>query len=191
MDWYRLRHTVGMYLTLRPMKRALYIKKHGIFQNMGKNCMVMFRKIPLYSRLISFGNNVWVASNVTFIPHDVIHYMLNYTRKDLKLPEYLGCIDIKDNVFIGSNATILPNVSVGPNAIIAAGALVNKSVGEGVYAGVPAKYICSIDEFIEKRQTLPAIKIDKNGKCGLSEETIEACWERFRRMDSEAVASKA
>ncbi|MCD7998109.1 MAG: hypothetical protein LUH21_12815 [Clostridiales bacterium] len=32
----------------------------------------MFRKIPLYPKLISFGDNVWIASEVSFVTHDVI-----------------------------------------------------------------------------------------------------------------------
>lgn len=179
MDFYRLWNTLGMCCTLNAYKRAQYIKKHDIFRRMGENCMVMFRKIPLYPKLISFGDNVWVASNVTFVTHDVIHHMLNFRNRGEVFQEYLGCIDVKDNVFIGANATILPNVTIGSDTIIAAGTLVNKSIRGGVYAGVPAKYVCSIDEFIEKRKQYPQIAIDRNGKGGLSAETVEACWKRF------------
>ena len=45
-------------------------------------------------------------------------------------------------MWIGSHATILPGVTVGDNAIIAAGAVVNKDVpAEAVAGGVPAKVI--------------------------------------------------
>lgn len=120
-----------MCLIINPYKRAQYIKRHNIFYHMGDNCMVMFRKIPLYPKLISFGNNVWVASQVSFVPHDVIHYMLNIRDRSEEFQEYLGCIDIKDNVFIGPNSTILPNVTIGPDTIIGAGTLVNKSIRGG------------------------------------------------------------
>ncbi len=128
MDWFRICHTIGLCLIPNPYKRAQYCKKHNIFHYMGDKCMVMFRKIPLYPKLISFGDNVWVASQVTFVPHDVIHYMLNIRDKNYKFQEYLGCINIKDNVFIGTNSTILPNVTIGSNTIVAAGTLVNKSI---------------------------------------------------------------
>lgn len=171
-------------MTLNPYKRAQYIRKHHIFYHMGDKCMVMFRKIPLYPKLISFGNNVWVASQVSFISHDVIHYMLNIRDGNNTFQEYLGCIDIKDNVFIGSNSTILPNVTIGPDTIIAAGTVVNKSIsGGGVYAGTPARYICSINDFIEKRKQYPDIIIDKHGKSGLSDETVNACWGRFYKQE--------
>ena len=179
MDWYRIRHTVGMYMCRTAIKRAAYLKKHDILYHIGDNCMTMFRKIPLYPKLISFGNNVWIASDVLFVPHDVIHRMLNNKLGTDEFQENLGCIDIKDNVFVGSNSTILPNVTIGPDTIVAAGSLVNKSIRGGVYAGVPAKYICSLDEFIEKRKQYPPIVINR-GKGGLSEETVAAAWSRFR-----------
>lgn len=179
MDWYRIKHTVGMYLSSTAIKRAAYLKKHDILYHIGDNCMTMFRKIPLYPKLISMGNNVWIASQVSFVPHDVIHRMLNNKLGTDEFQEYLGCIDIKDNVFIGSNSTILPNVTIGPNTIVAAGTLVNRSIQEGVYAGVPAKYICSLDEFIERRKKYPRVEIVRS-KSGLSEKTVAAVWARFK-----------
>lgn len=179
MDWYRIRHTIGLHLCSTATKRTAYIKKYDIFYHMGDNCMAMFRKIPLYPKLISFGNNVWIASDVLFVPHDVIHRMLNNKLETDEFQENIGCIDIEDNVFVGSNTTILPNVTIGSDTIVAAGSLVNKSIRGGVYAGVPAKYVCSIDAFIEKRKAEPQIEI-KRGKGGLSEDTIVAAWKRFR-----------
>lgn len=61
MDWFRIRHTIGMYLTPNLYKRAQYCKKHNIFHHMVDKCMVVFWIIPLYPKLISFENNVWVA----------------------------------------------------------------------------------------------------------------------------------
>ncbi len=181
MDWYRIRHTIGMCFTLDSMNRAKYLKKHDIFRSVGDNCMVMFRKIPLYPKLISLGNNVWIASNVSLVPHDVIHHMVNYMKWEAVLPENIGCIDIKDNVFIGANTTVLPNVSIGPDTIVAAGTLVNKSIGSGVYGGVPARYICSLEDLIDKRKKYPGIPMTRSARGGLSMETVNACWERFHK----------
>ena len=114
--------------------------------------MVMFRKIPLHSKLISFQDNVRIATNVTFITHDVIYSMLNTKYGTRQFKEYKDCIDIRENVFIGANSTILPGVRIGPNVIVGACTLINRDIEEGVYAGNPVKYICSVDEFIEKRQ---------------------------------------
>ncbi len=176
-----------MCLTLSSQKRADYLRKHNIFYHIGEKCSTMFRIIPLYPELISFGNNVRIAARVQLITHDGIHRVVNKMDKNLKITEYIGCIEIKDNCFIGSDSTILPNVSIGPNVIVGAGSLVNKNLPEGgVYAGVPARYICSFDEFLQKRKSFPEIKIKKSSNGCLSAQTIEDCWKRFRDINSES-----
>ena len=183
MSFSRIYHTAIMCLLFSPMKRAKYLGEKRVFHHVGKNCMVMFRKIPLYPELISLGDNVWIASNVSLITHDVIHHMLNYKLRKREFPENIGCIEIEDNVFIGANSTVLPNVSIGSDTIIAAGTLVNKSIQRGgVYAGVPARYICSLDEFIEKRKQYSKIVIEKVRNGDLSDSTVRACWERFKKQ---------
>lgn len=69
--------------------------------------MITSRKIPLYAKLISIGSNVWMASGVEFITHDVTHYMLNGMRDGNKYQEKIGCIEIGNNVFIGAGALSL------------------------------------------------------------------------------------
>lgn len=58
---------------------------------------------------------------------------------------------IGDRVYLGANAVILPGVKVGDGAIIGAGAVVSKNVAPyTVVAGVPAKFICTVEEYIRK-----------------------------------------
>jgi acetyltransferase-like isoleucine patch superfamily enzyme len=98
--------------------------------------------------MISFGNNVHVASGVTFINHDITSMMFNYMDKAHKYRLRQGEIRIGNNVFIGSNSTILYDVTIGDNVIIGAGSLVNKDIPSGsVAAGVPAKIIGSFDDY--------------------------------------------
>ena len=179
MNWNRVIHSIGMSLQTSGQKRATYLRKHKIFRNVGNHCMVMFRKIPLYPKLISLGNNVWIATNVLLVTHDMIHQVLNYSDKEHHLKENVGCIDIKDNVFIGSGSVILPDTTIGPNTIIGAGTVVNRDLGEGVYAGVPARYICSLEEFREKRMRTAGPVIEKD-KGDLTEKTIEELWKAFK-----------
>jgi len=68
---------------------------------------------------IRLGAGVMVAPKVTFItvghpvdPEPRHHYLTG------------GPIDVADNVWIGAGATILPGVSIGRDAVIAAGAVV-------------------------------------------------------------------
>ena len=54
-------------------------------------------------------------------------------------------IRIGKNVWVGSHATILPGVTVGDNAVVAAGAVVTKDVPPNtVVAGVPARMLKTI-----------------------------------------------
>ncbi|MBU5681109.1 acyltransferase [Blautia sp. MSJ-9] len=178
MEFARLYHSIRMCFILNPTGRAIYIKKHNIFSECGEHCMFMFRKIPLYPKLIKCHNNVRIASNVTLCTHDAIHHMVNYAFK-LKNPlnEKIGCIEIQDNVFIGTNTTIMYDTKIGPNVIVAANSLVNKDIKDGVWGGIPAKYICSIEEYIEKRKCEQL-----EGK--LFSKTNEKMWENFRKKHS-------
>lgn len=58
---------------------------------------------------------------------------------------YAASVTLGKNSWIGSSATILPGVTVGDNAVVAAGAVVTKDVPENtVVAGVPAKVVKEI-----------------------------------------------
>lgn len=151
MEFSRLYHSIQLLLLMNPERRAKYIKKHNIFKECGDNCMFMFRKIPIYPQYIKCHNNVRIASNVTMCTHDAIHRMFNNIKSEkVEFKERIGCIELLDNVFIGTNSVVLYDTKIGPNVIVAANSLVNKDIANGVYGGVPAKYICSINEYKEK-----------------------------------------
>lgn len=51
-------------------------------------------------------------------------------------------IVVKRNAWIGAAATILPGVTIGENAVVAAGAVVSRDVpANSIVAGVPAKVV--------------------------------------------------
>lgn len=130
---------------------AEYIKKHHLYGSIGNNCFIQKRKLPLYSNLVFLHDNVNVASNVGFITHDIIHRMLNHKYGGGVFIERVGCIEIMNNVFIGAGTRILYNTRIGSNVIIGSDSLVNKDIPDNsVYAGVPAKFICTFDEYVEK-----------------------------------------
>ena len=133
---------------------AAFLKKNGAFHSMGENCFFQPYNLPADADYIRFGSNVVVASNVSFVCHDVIHNMLNHRPgSGGGFRTYWGVIDVGDNVFIGSNTTILTNVSIGRNSVIAAGSLVNRDVPEGkIMAGVPARVIGDTAELEEARR---------------------------------------
>ena len=145
----------------------------------------MSRTVPRYAKLISLGNNVRLASKVTFITHDVTHVMLN-DHPDLKgerFKEKIGCIEIQDNVFVGAGATILYGVRIGSNVIIGAGSLVNKDVPpNSVVGGVPARVIGTFDEYVAKRRLEEGYpKGLEPGEEKISDATAQWCWQKFDR----------
>ena len=92
--------------------------------------------------MIGFGNNVYAASSVTFVNHDISVFMLQYMEPESKFHAKTGEISIGDNVFIGANSTILYNVKIGNNVIIGAGSIVTQDVPAGaVVVGNPARII--------------------------------------------------
>ena len=174
-------HTLKLYFIKSPMKRALYMKRKGVFHSMGDRVMITSRRIPLYAKLISIGNNVWMASGVEFITHDVTHFMLNGIKDNYKYTEKIGCIEIENNVFIGADTKILYNVKVGDNVIIAAGALVNKDVpSNSVWGGVPARFICSFEDYLQKRRQFTVEHPADNANQFISEECENEMWTAFR-----------
>jgi len=156
----RFWHTFRLYTILSSGKRANYLRKHHIFHHIGNNCTIMERKIPLYSKLISIGSNVHLASKVLLVTHDAIHLCLNaLNNSDANekpiFKEKIGCIQIGDDVFVGSNTTILYDVKIGSKVIIGAGSVVNKNIPDNsVVVGVPAKVIGTFDDFQKKRATI-------------------------------------
>ena len=80
------------------------------------------------------------------IGHNVVFATLNHgLAPEDRSHTYPAPIVLGRNVWVGSNAAILQGVTVGDNAVIAAGAVVTKSVpANTVVGGVPAKFMKSI-----------------------------------------------
>ena len=178
----RLLQTIRLWTMMSSKKRVDYLRKKNIFGHIGSDVTIMDRKIPLYAKLIKIHNNVRIASNVSFVAHDITHLMLNKMLNNEKVyDETVGCIEIMDNVFVGTNVTILNNVRIGPNAIVAAGAVVAKDVPpNSVVGGVPARVICSFDEYFSKRKTMYPAEL-KPCQQEVSDELAEFLWEAFEK----------
>lgn len=150
---------------IAPVKFA---KRKGVRMS-GK---VYFYGVPNLSTepwLISLGDNVHITKNVEFLTHDGGVLILRKEIPDLELTKP---ITIGNDVYIGINVIILPGVNIGNRCIVAAGAVVTKDVCDNsVVGGIPAKYIESVDEYLEKARmnslhlgNLPAFKKEKELK---------------------------
>ena len=112
-----------------------------------------------YGKHIRIGQNVFINFDCTFlalggitIEDDVLigpKVSLVTENHPLDPKERKGLIGkpihIKKNAWIGANATILPGVTIGENAVVAAGAVVSKDVPDNtIVGGIPAKFIKNV-----------------------------------------------
>ncbi len=183
----RLWWTVRLLFIRGGGKRAEYARKNNIYAGMGENVSIQDRRVPVYSELIKFHNNIAIARNVDFCTHDIIHRVLNDIPEnnlgEYRFNEHIGCIEIMDNVFVGSNSIILYGTKIGSDVIIASGSVVVKDCEpNSIYAGVPARKIGSFNHYLEKRKAgeiSSRISTTTHNQT-LTEEEIKNAWKIFR-----------
>ena len=114
---------------------------------------VIFIEAPRFGSepyLIEIGDNTKITANCTFITHDGAMYVIRSMDKYSDARNF-GRIKIGKNCFIGNNCTVLQGVEMGDNCILGAGSVLSSSMpANTVYAGVPAKFICTIEEYGDK-----------------------------------------
>lgn len=102
--------------------------------------------------MLHIGDFCKITDGVKILTHDYSRSVL------LQMPEYGNVGEaastwIGDNVFIGMNAILLMGTHIGKNTIVGAGAVVSGHFEDNVViAGNPAKVVCSIDEFYQRRK---------------------------------------
>ena len=100
--------------------------------------------------LINIGNKTKITAGARFINHDGAMYTIRNMEKYADARNF-GRIKLGKNCFVGNNCTFLPGSQMGDNCILGAGSVLNSSMpNNSVYAGVPAKFICTIEEYGEK-----------------------------------------
>ena len=104
----------------------------------GKNVMIMNNCLMMSRGGITIDDGAMIAANAQLISNN----------HDLHDHQLLVCkpVHICRNAWIGAGASILPGVTVGENAVVAAGAVVTKDVAPNtVVGGNPAKLIKTIE----------------------------------------------
>ncbi|MFT4938238.1 MAG: maltose O-acetyltransferase [Paraglaciecola sp.] len=126
-----------------PWIEPAFYCDYGYNITTGRNFYANHGVIILDAAPVSFGDDVMLAPGVLI--STATHPLDPEKRK--KGLEIARPIMVGNNVWIGMGAKILDGVSIGDNAVVAAGAVVNKDVPAfTVVAGVPARVIRYITE---------------------------------------------
>ena len=101
--------------------------------------------------MITIGENVDINDNFTIMTHDFGTFV--FLNKYHDFVPSSGKVTIGNNVYIGRDVTILKGVTIGDNCIIGLGSIVTKEIPvNSVACGVPAKVVCRIEEYYQKRK---------------------------------------
>ena len=127
--------------------------------NLGENSQIMAPIAGAAFDKLKIGNNVFINSNSLLMARggitieDDVMFAANVQLLSNNHDEYdrqvLLCkpIHIKKGAWIGAGASILPGVTIGKYAIVGAGAIVTKDIGDyEVAVGVPAKVVKTLDK---------------------------------------------
>ncbi len=143
----------------RDPERQAFMKT--FFKNMGESVTIKGNFNCDYGRHISIGDGVIINCNVTILdtnyvtlgkdvfiaPGVVISAATHPLDAERRVSRYFQShpIVIKDRAWIGANATILTGVTIGENAVVAAGSVVTEDVPANcLVGGVPAQVIKEI-----------------------------------------------
>ncbi len=141
--------------------RLLFLgDKAGYFRHkkarIGRGCDLLCGIYALGSEpwLIRIDDNVTVTSGCIFITHDGASRLFRDRPGHSRFGNRFAPIHIGSDSFIGMNSIIMPGVTVGPRSIIGAGSVVTSDVPpDVVYAGNPARMICTLDEYISRYES--------------------------------------
>ena len=108
----------------------------GRFIRLGKNVFINHACSFLDLCPITIEDDVMIGPKVNLITEN--HPLDPGDRKTVLLKPIL----VKRNAWIGAGATILPGVTIGENAVVAAGAVVSRDVPpNSIVAGIPARVV--------------------------------------------------
>jgi acetyltransferase-like isoleucine patch superfamily enzyme len=118
---------------------APFYTNFGKFISIGKNVFINHACSFLDMGGITIEDGALIGPRVNLVTEN--HPLNPDQRSDLLTKP----IRIRQKAWIGAGATILPGVTVGENAVVAAGAVVTKDVPDNtIVGGIPAKIIRSI-----------------------------------------------
>lgn len=132
--------------------------------------------------LIHIGSKTWLHNGFKIRTHDYATKV--FLHKYNEFVPSSGRVWIGDNVWFGENVTVLKGAHIGNNCIIGINSVVMGYIPDGsVAAGCPAKVICTIEEYYQKRQEKcieEAFEYARSIKSAYGREPVPAdFWEEF------------
>jgi len=101
---------------------------------------------------VKIHTNVYVAQNSVLEDDVFLAPGVAFANDKYPLSDFLEGPIIRQGAKIGVNVTLLPGVEVGKNAMIGAGSVVTKDIGENMVArGNPAVVVGDVEEVNQKR----------------------------------------
>ena len=181
----RLLQKIKQYWQCRTSKGyEQWLREQGVV--IGKNLRLYSHKSIRFDisspGLITIGDNVSITADVSILTHDFCSSVFRQKYRDY-LPGRSKVV-VGNNVYIGQKTIILRGVTIGDNVIIAAGSIVTKDIpSDSVVAGVPARVVCTLDEYYQKRKAV-AVNEAKQYARDLYQyrgvrPTVEDFWEEF------------
>lgn len=130
------------------------LRKRGVL--IGENVNFRFPEHTIIDitrpSLVEMGNNLDINDNFTVLTHDFGTFVFRNLYHDFVNSS--GKVKIGNNICFGRNVTVLKGVTIGDNCIIGLGAVVTRDIpSNSVAVGCPAKVVCSIEEYYEKRKS--------------------------------------
>ncbi|WP_300673935.1 acyltransferase [Desulfoluna sp.] len=131
---------------------ARHLKKKGALRHQGVGCFIAKNCGLPDGYLTSIGDNVWLTDGCQLLCHDASVIMLNI--RNASHLDRVAPITLGDHVFLGNRTTLLPGITVGSHVIIGAGSVVTHDIPDGeVWAGNPARHICTTQSYRDKLDT--------------------------------------
>lgn len=127
----------------------------------GSGCRVYSCRVASEYGMVSIGDDTTISVDVLFITHDGTGWL----HRDERGRRYrYAPVRVGSRCFVGARATLLPGVEIGSDSVVAAGAVVTRSVPPGsIVGGVPARVIGRTADLLDRISTWPS-EADRRGR---------------------------
>ena len=142
LSLYMLGAQIGKNVVVEDLRLINLHKKGLACLKIGDNCFLGPEALLDLSESITLEKNVTISSRAALLTHTNVGYADHPLQKILPKKSYP--LTIGENSFVGFGGIIVGPSKIGPNTIIAAGAVVVKNNrGNEILVGVPAKRLRS------------------------------------------------